>query len=147
MISFCFPLLFLLLFSQNGSACLVASRLIYSLDHAFSIFHLNMPIVAVNTKVDMRFNVKQAHWLSERVRERILQMVVVQHSLHVSIFNWSSSIALLFSVLFNPLWQTHFVECVHIKIRYRFHIYLQEKNRINKDGEIVISSTKTRTQK
>ncbi|XP_026662890.1 peptidyl-tRNA hydrolase ICT1, mitochondrial-like isoform X1 [Phoenix dactylifera] len=50
----------------------------------------------VNTKVDMRFNVKQAHWLSERVRERILQM---------------------------------------------------EKNRINKDGEIVISSTKTRTQK
>ncbi|EHA8588195.1 peptidyl-tRNA hydrolase ICT1, mitochondrial [Cocos nucifera] len=50
----------------------------------------------VNTKVDMRFNVKQAHWLSERVRERILQT---------------------------------------------------EKNRINKDGEIVISSTKTRTQK
>ncbi|KAJ0970979.1 hypothetical protein J5N97_018938 [Dioscorea zingiberensis] len=50
----------------------------------------------VNTKVDMRFNVKTAHWLSERVRERILQM---------------------------------------------------EKNRINKDGEIVISSTKTRTQK
>lgn len=50
----------------------------------------------VNTKVDMRFNVKNAHWLSERVRERILQM---------------------------------------------------EKNRINKDGEIVISSTKTRTQK
>nr|XP_010906439.1 peptidyl-tRNA hydrolase ICT1, mitochondrial isoform X1 [Elaeis guineensis] len=50
----------------------------------------------VNTKVDMRFNVSQAHWLSERVRERILQM---------------------------------------------------EKNRINKDGEIVISSTRTRTQK
>ncbi|XP_020539727.1 peptidyl-tRNA hydrolase ICT1, mitochondrial isoform X2 [Jatropha curcas] len=50
----------------------------------------------VNTKVDMRFNVKDAYWLSERVRERIMQM---------------------------------------------------EKNRINKDGEIVISSTKTRTQK
>ncbi|XP_075505778.1 uncharacterized protein LOC142542827 isoform X2 [Primulina tabacum] len=50
----------------------------------------------VNTKVDMRFNVKNADWLSERVRERIMQM---------------------------------------------------EKNRINKDGEIVISSTKTRTQK
>nr|XP_019702184.1 uncharacterized protein LOC105033370 isoform X3 [Elaeis guineensis] len=29
----------------------------------------------VNTKVDMRFNVSQAHWLSERVRERILQMI------------------------------------------------------------------------
>ncbi|XP_029117787.1 uncharacterized protein [Elaeis guineensis] len=32
-------------------------------------------ITVVNTKVDMRFNVKQAHWLSERVRERILQMI------------------------------------------------------------------------
>ncbi|GAV84939.1 RF-1 domain-containing protein [Cephalotus follicularis] len=50
----------------------------------------------VNTKVDMRFNVNNAYWLSERVREKIMQM---------------------------------------------------EKNRINKDGEIVISSTKTRTQK
>ncbi|XP_042480367.1 peptidyl-tRNA hydrolase ICT1, mitochondrial [Macadamia integrifolia] len=50
----------------------------------------------VNTKVDMRFNVMNAYWLSDRVRERILQM---------------------------------------------------EKNRINKDGELVISSTKTRTQK
>ncbi|XP_027334055.1 peptidyl-tRNA hydrolase ICT1, mitochondrial isoform X2 [Abrus precatorius] len=50
----------------------------------------------VNTKVDMRFNVKNAYWLSDRVREKIIQM---------------------------------------------------EKNRINKDGELVISSTKTRTQK
>lgn len=50
----------------------------------------------VNTKVDMRFNVQNAYWLSDRVREKILQM---------------------------------------------------EKNRINKDGELVISSTKTRTQK
>ncbi|RDX63331.1 Peptidyl-tRNA hydrolase ICT1, mitochondrial, partial [Mucuna pruriens] len=50
----------------------------------------------VNTKVDMRFNVNNAYWLSDRVRDKILQM---------------------------------------------------EKNRINKDGELVISSTKTRTQK
>ncbi|KAG7015643.1 Peptidyl-tRNA hydrolase ICT1, mitochondrial [Cucurbita argyrosperma subsp. argyrosperma] len=50
----------------------------------------------VNTKVDMRFNVKDAYWLSERIREKIMQT---------------------------------------------------EKNRINKDGELVISSTKTRTQK
>ncbi|KZV58258.1 hypothetical protein F511_01109 [Dorcoceras hygrometricum] len=28
----------------------------------------------VNTKVDMRFNVKNADWLSERVRDRIMQM-------------------------------------------------------------------------
>ncbi|CAI0413552.1 unnamed protein product [Linum tenue] len=50
----------------------------------------------VNTKVDMRFNVKNAYWLSDRIKEKILQT---------------------------------------------------EKNRINKDGEIVISSTRTRTQK
>ncbi|CAN4127542.1 unnamed protein product [Withania somnifera] len=50
----------------------------------------------VNTKVDMRFNAKNAYWLSDRVREKILQM---------------------------------------------------EKNRINRDGELVITSTKTRTQK
>ncbi|KAL8498408.1 hypothetical protein ACS0TY_021651 [Phlomoides rotata] len=29
---------------------------------------------ALNTKVDMRFNVINAHWLDERVRERIMQM-------------------------------------------------------------------------
>ncbi|KAJ0048787.1 hypothetical protein Pint_16017 [Pistacia integerrima] len=28
----------------------------------------------VNTKVDMRFNVKNAYWLSDRVRQRIMQM-------------------------------------------------------------------------
>lgn len=50
----------------------------------------------VNTKVDMRFNVTAAHWLSPWAREKILQM---------------------------------------------------EKNRVNSDGELVISSTKTRTQK
>ncbi|CAL0312934.1 unnamed protein product [Lupinus luteus] len=50
----------------------------------------------VNTKVDMRFNVQNAYWLSDRIRDKIIQM---------------------------------------------------EKNRINKDGELVISSTKTRTQK
>lgn len=30
---------------------------------------------AVNTKVDMRFNVKNAYWLSDRIREKIMQMV------------------------------------------------------------------------
>eukprot|EP00257_Ricinus_communis_P028445 XP_025015859.1 uncharacterized protein LOC8263818 isoform X3 [Ricinus communis] len=28
----------------------------------------------VNTKVDMRFNVKDAYWLSDRIRDRIMQM-------------------------------------------------------------------------
>ncbi|KAK4400308.1 Peptidyl-tRNA hydrolase ICT1, mitochondrial [Sesamum angolense] len=35
----------------------------------------------VNTKVDMRFNVKNAHWLSERVRERIMQMGNIEDAL------------------------------------------------------------------
>ncbi|KAH6777579.1 Class I peptide chain release factor [Perilla frutescens var. hirtella] len=51
---------------------------------------------AINTKVDMRFNVKNALWLDEKVRQRIMQM---------------------------------------------------EKNRINKDGEIVVSSKKSKAQK
>ncbi|XP_051114975.1 uncharacterized protein LOC127240368 [Andrographis paniculata] len=50
----------------------------------------------ISSKVEMRFNVKNANWLNERVRDRILQM---------------------------------------------------EKNRINKDGEIVITSAKSRAQK
>ncbi|PPD88742.1 hypothetical protein GOBAR_DD14316 [Gossypium barbadense] len=32
------------------------------------------PQITLNTKVDMRFNVKQAYWLSDRIRERIMQM-------------------------------------------------------------------------
>nr|KJB31163.1 hypothetical protein B456_005G179200 [Gossypium raimondii] len=35
----------------------------------------------VNTKVDMRFNVKQAYWLSDRIRVRIMQMVCHCHLL------------------------------------------------------------------
>lgn len=31
--------------------------------------------VTVNTKVDMRFSVKNAYWLSDRIREKIIQTV------------------------------------------------------------------------
>lgn len=51
---------------------------------------------AINTKVDMRFNVKNALWLDEKVRERIMQM---------------------------------------------------EKSRITREGDIVISSKKSKAQK
>ncbi|TYI91239.1 hypothetical protein E1A91_D03G178000v1 [Gossypium mustelinum] len=37
----------------------------------------------VNTKVDMRFNVKQAYWLSDRIRERIMQMAIIDASAYV----------------------------------------------------------------
>ncbi|KAH9721485.1 RF PROK I domain-containing protein [Citrus sinensis] len=72
----------------------------------------------VNTKVDMRFNVQNAYWLSDRVRQRIMQMIC----------SWSDLLD----------FPQEFDNCF---------LYQQEKNRINKDGEIVISSTKTRTQK
>lgn len=39
--------------------------------HMFTCFFF----FSVNTKVDMRFNVKNAYWLSERIREKILQTV------------------------------------------------------------------------
>lgn len=42
---------------------------------SFSSFIQGVSIFTVNTKVDMRFNVKNAYWLSDRVREKILQMV------------------------------------------------------------------------
>ncbi|KAJ9549948.1 hypothetical protein OSB04_022491 [Centaurea solstitialis] len=87
---------------------------------------------AVNTKVDMRFNVTSAYWLSDRVREKILQMV---------------SSLLLHSFKFNHILDNF---CCPIVSKSSYHPYIffnQEKNRINKDGELVISSTRTRTQK
>ncbi|KAL5209606.1 hypothetical protein ABZP36_005229 [Zizania latifolia] len=33
----------------------------------------------VNTKVDMRFNVKEAYWLGERIKERILQTLTLEN--------------------------------------------------------------------
>uniref|UniRef100_A0A803R4R9 Prokaryotic-type class I peptide chain release factors domain-containing protein n=1 Tax=Cannabis sativa TaxID=3483 RepID=A0A803R4R9_CANSA len=49
--------------------------------------------LTVNTKVDMRFNVKNAHWLSERIRDRIMQMVfhcslVYMFSFQLTMFGW-----------------------------------------------------------
>ncbi|EFJ19891.1 hypothetical protein SELMODRAFT_109917, partial [Selaginella moellendorffii] len=64
----------------------------------FSVFGtlvIGISSLTVNTKVDMRFNVMNAHWLPLQVRNKLLQT---------------------------------------------------EKNRINSDGELVISSTRTRTQ-
>ncbi|GAB4834250.1 hypothetical protein Ancab_032516 [Ancistrocladus abbreviatus] len=37
----------------------------------------------VNTKVDMRFNVKNANWLSERIRDRIMQMAIIDAASYV----------------------------------------------------------------
>ncbi|KAL3498709.1 hypothetical protein ACH5RR_041441 [Cinchona calisaya] len=40
----------------------------------------------VNTKVDMRFNVRNADWLSDRVKERIMQMAGGSCWVNVSVF-------------------------------------------------------------
>ena len=46
-------------------------------------------LVTVNTKVDMRFNVKNAYWLSDRIKEKIMQMVCYFHLFpyFIQIFN------------------------------------------------------------
>ncbi|KAK6138668.1 hypothetical protein DH2020_027583 [Rehmannia glutinosa] len=90
----------------------------------------------VNTKVDMRFNVKNAHWLSERVRERIMQMIPLLMALPFIIPYPCSGkqVTCAAGPFFNLAEAAALPDTC-------------EKNWINKDGEIVISSTKTRTQK
>ncbi|KAL8266510.1 hypothetical protein R6Q59_003854 [Mikania micrantha] len=91
----------------------------------------------VNTKVDMRFNVKEAYWLSDRIRDKILQMVsLVHHYCNHGMFKAS----------LNNNMETYLLLITFILFRLSL-FFNQEKNRINKDGELVISSTKTRTQK
>lgn len=54
--------------------CLFLFRCIISSCATFGLIKLIIDWI-VNTKVDMRFNVKNAHWLSDRVRDKILQTV------------------------------------------------------------------------
>ena len=51
-----------------------------------SVFFFYFLAITVNTKVDMRFNVKSAYWLSERVTEKILQLVSYLDSLSCTIY-------------------------------------------------------------
>lgn len=58
-------LLMLLLFCNlYHPCCYLLSLLVVKSDYC-----------TVNTKVDMRFNVENAYWLSDRIREKIMQMV------------------------------------------------------------------------
>ncbi|KAL0446020.1 UNVERIFIED_CONTAM: Peptidyl-tRNA hydrolase ICT1, mitochondrial [Sesamum latifolium] len=91
----------------------------------------------VNTKVDMRFNVKNAHWLSERVREKLCKWCKDVGDCCFPLMTLGSDEIRIY----------HVVKFMEIILGYHNLRLLQEKNRINKDGEIVISSTKTRTQK
>jgi hypothetical protein len=89
----------------------------------------------VNTKVDMRFNVEAASWLPQRIREKLLQMVFA--SIPFNHFAIIQSCYLVFPS--NRLKKQNLIFC--------FVVIVQEKNRINSEGELVITSTKTRTQK
>ncbi|KAM0063187.1 putative aminoacyl-tRNA hydrolase [Helianthus debilis subsp. tardiflorus] len=69
-------LFFAQLFPQGVSFC--------DLDHVTVSFARSgapggQNVNKVNTKVDMRFNVKEACWLSDRIREKILQIISLVH--------------------------------------------------------------------
>ena len=111
----------------------------------------------MNTKVDMRFNVIDAEWLSERIRLKLLDTVSVHIDAHktaarynkmrlcpASIDIWCSlSVILRICGEIAPL-QAPGPPFDPVP---RVSVSPQEKNRINGDGELVVSSTRTRTQK
>lgn len=65
---------------------------------------------SVNTKVDMRFNVKNADWLGERIREKIMQMVCY--------YQWSMPLGFVFPLLawifFLNLFWAHYSQTLDI---------------------------------
>lgn len=99
----------------------------------------------VNTKVDIRFDLNKADWLEERVRNKLGELVcagatvamVTEPSL--SLPSISRRYALLFPKIAiagnGAMFCTHVVICA------------QNANRINKEGEFIVTSEVTRTQK
>lgn len=55
--------------------CIIAFA--YSMYQCFTLLPHSSLFFSVNTKVDMRFNVKNAYWLSDRIREKIILTVCV----------------------------------------------------------------------
>ena len=70
----------------------------------------------LETKVDMRFNVKSAKWLSDAVKERLCEDVIIVLNIHMLV------------VFFNRILQFQF------------------KTKINKEGFLIIKSDVTRYQ-
>lgn len=78
----------------------------------------------VNTKVDLRFKLDEADWLEEEIRDALRRMV-------------GGCMALLQ----DGAVAAHLPECF-----LRLSAWLQEKGRVNKEGELIITSQRTRSQ-
>lgn len=72
----------------------------------------------VNTKVDMRITLEDVSWLEEDAKDALKRRVICIKESY-----------------------THLPQC-----SAKPYCYLQEKNRINKEGELVITSTRSRSQ-
>ena len=77
---------------------------------------------AVNTKADIRFDVLGADWLPDWVKENLLEQA-------------RDSLPLL------PQ------RCLRASLTARCFVLSQEKNRMNSEGELVVNSSRHRTQK
>ena len=72
----------------------------------------------VNTKVDMRITLEDVAWLEEDAKDALKRRVICMYNSYMHLPQSSA----------------------------KSYCYLQEKNRINKEGELVITSTRSRSQ-
>lgn len=94
----------------------------------------------VNTKVDMRLRLDAAAWLDDEIREAVKRAVSGWRlrGWAVAASGWGSfrKVALLPAADPRP----------HCAGGYHASVAVQEKKRINKEGELVITSQRTRSQ-
>jgi len=86
----------------------------------------------VNTKAEIRFHVQTADWIPEDVRQKLLELVS-EWFLHKKC-NANSD-------------DTHVYACMHVLIFVSPCFVLQSKNRINKAGELLVTSEVSRSQR
>lgn len=115
--------------------------------HSLLFFHASHYFVTfvVATKVEMRFNVEKATWIPEWVKPRLLEKV---SNTSFALGYWAENqIKNQANVTYLGIWDGAKLWLLN----YPYHlssilIYCQEKNRITKHGELVITSDKTRKQ-
>lgn len=93
----------------------------------------------VNTKVDMRLNVLSAGWIPEELKDALQRLV--GHSLLCRQNNIAQLSVLQETTIL--LYRAASIVRCHSK---RGWSGVQEKKRINKDGELIVTSTLTRSQ-
>ena len=122
----------------------------------------------VNTKVDMRLNVSLAAWISEDLKDALQRLVhplyTTQHLVPTSTLKHPNHLRVFFeawllggfptvstevpTVLMGS-WTTGACYSQHVVYSASYsdnEVRMQEKKRINKEGELVVTSTATRSQ-